>query len=346
MKKILAALLVATMIMSCMTFVSFAATAEVYTIAEYPYAAMSTFDESVWDAMDPVATKYLANFRTITGKTPPQANQTPIYSVLNATNTYFNNGTGAMGTMPAAATPNDIVVIPVYASAPGAPAVAVKATYDAKYLTPVENATISGSAVCEVKDGAFTVSSLNANPVSGMHFALYFTINAAAVGDASGNATTTVKLNVVENANYTIGNQETAVKLTGLVAGVEESNDMTAADYAAIEGINTGIITADKAALNEFLKGFDNATAVDTDANIDSYVALFANVGEYDNVAEVGFSYKTTTGKTGYAAIDPVDGKIGGIFYGLSTALEGLEVTLVVKLTNETVLDTEVITIK
>jgi len=245
MKKILAVCLIMLILMSCITFVSYAADCEVYTIPIYPYSEMASFDVENWVITDPLAHIYYSRYRSVTGLNPPQAMETPIYNAIANTFNYCNTAIGEPGIMPTTATTLDLVAFPIYVN--GCSSTTNKLQYDTRYLN-FKTVVGYNSSYYDLNESG-TLGSVNIsgyNPeytdIDGLFMVALFAVKDGG-GDADGNAITSIKFESINNVNSAnknavVGNNVMDVCISGLTVGAPNVQIKSEVDKYIIEQVS------------------------------------------------------------------------------------------------------------
>ncbi len=242
MKKILATLLVATMLLSCLTFVGFADDKALFTSATYPFNTQITVTETEDEFGDPITAYSFA--------TPLE---TKWYAAMRAfasagayTTTDFdkamNKAYQGKGEAPElVVTKKQLVAFPIYAFDAGIRTINATFTIDDSLLTPMPaNDKTFGTQT--INDGKLNLVYANDAAESGFIGNVYFVVNEDAVGDSTGAAVAKIIMNATGNdyrgdaGKYNITYETMSISLTGLTLGAdpepEEPEDVTEDDVA------------------------------------------------------------------------------------------------------------------
>ena len=321
MKKILATLLVATMLLSCMTFVSFAANYTVTTIANFPYADMAP--GGAGDDLDEVGTyyyDYILDKYGVKEKNGDDITTEELFAALWSK--YYDEADDVV--LPTATKVGELVMLPILVENMGT--VTVNIDWDPAFLTYAGFAGEYSAAVkgLDEVNGAVNFNGINmdAEDITGVWGAVFFTVNDAE-GDADGLATTDVTYTVEEakscgGTNATVVNNKCTFALKGLKPGAPVVTKPSLADEATIAAIeDTFTAFVPSGALVEGLEG-------------DAFAAVFGtfDAAAYaEKVVDYGFYYVagSTELRNADKSVKTDDGKFGCIFYGTKWAIENGE---------------------
>ncbi len=340
MKKILATLLVATMLLSCISFVGFAADVSVNTISKFQFDDMTTTKKGKnVNYNDDFVNAYYDYYSEIAEWDDETDNwASPILCFLDE-NCVENNETS--GT-PITVTPDDVVLFPIYAK--NVQTTTVDIAWDTDYLTFVD---VGGEYSPGVKDGTLnqsagtaTVACITslANDIDGLGLYVIFNIKEGAKGDKDGNATTaiTMAFNPVNKtvsrvdpaATPALGTSSMSVSLTGLEKVAEPVEDvyMTETEVKEAATSATAVSKADYAsnwAGSMTIVSGDDKDVTDAEA----YSAVFATIAvpTGKKVDARGFVLIDAEGNETFYAADAstitAAGQFGMAFFGTKDSL-------------------------
>ena len=334
MKKLLATLIVAVMLISCVSVVSFAAGSTITTIAAYPYAALGTVVDE--ELTDDIGLYYYENFRGITGLSSKNAKATEIYGLL-ATGIADDES----ATIPASV--GDYVFFPLTVSEVGS--FSVNVTWDATYLTYVGCTDDYNGQVKDVTTNSLNFNGFNSagENVNGILGALLFSVNTTAEGDEKGEASTAISFTIDEvkgmgNVDASIVTGTMTAKIKGLVPGsttptkpekVTGDDDTTAGAVTIGDAVTMADVSGFTAAAGDdatLLAGKANVINNDGDpALYDGTYQIFFGKNDFSGVstapAKVGLAlYEDGNFKGLYEAQSIISDKWGILFYGLNSS--------------------------
>lgn len=322
MKKILATLLVASMLLSCMAVVSFAADIEVYTEAKYPYAQMGKFDMYTW-SRDPVGTAYQNNFVPVTGIMPP--NSTPIFGALV-------NAQGTDAAIPETATDKDMIVFPIYGKTLTSLTINVK--YDTAVLEPNYSVLATANMKMLSDDNGMVklqASSGTAGDVTGLYAMIMFKVKQGLTGDAEGKMTTDITLipdgAIIANGKEVPGAVGEVSKMTVYLSGLEKGTAVADPEVTeeTKEVLGTAYSVKGGCTADSFAEiPTDRIVAVDTYSwdKYGVYQIYFGSVPAgyafNEDTDEIGMKFTVNGEDRGYkAAKSIIDGKFGILIFGM-----------------------------
>lgn len=342
MKKLLATLLVAAMLLSCMSLIVLADAPSFYTDAKFAASsAFVTYTEkkgavkSYDDAFGGAFYDYVAGAVNY-----PVGTAVSTDSLFNAMwmacdyddsdTEYIDNFTS----YPYASKPGEYVAVPIYAN--NVCAYKVEAQYDTDYLTLVDcTCGTFNPAIATTNDGVAT-------PLSGYIGMFVFTVNSA-TGDEDGKATTNVVLNLTlcadPDTNSLLdskGNLTCAIDLAGLTPSASTKPAKVTGDDDTAAGavtVSDAVVLADTSAFTA--AAGDDAALLASKANVvnndgdptlyDGTYQIFFGKNNFSGVStapdKVGLAlYEGTTLKGLYEAQSfSADGKWGILFFGLNS---------------------------
>lgn len=355
MKKILATLLVATMLLSCLTFVGFAADVEVYTLSAFDFADLSYTPAGRVNVFnDPFASAYYDYVSTKIAY-PYSAS-----AFMASLDTALYGGSHTVETL----TKDEYVIVPIYVK--GASSLTVYVTYDEDVFTPdisnqiKFNVNASGSVGIVDNSVVFNLATGSLGDQTGFFGAVPFQVKSDAVGDKDGNATATFSLTFandgkVANKAETLGSLGLAttmsVSLTGLEKGAEEDKEDTVIaqeDVNAMTAAATERVTiAENSNLEDILGDKVQSLNGDTDiSKATAYKAVFATINLTDKITEgveFGFVLRDKNGVGAdrfFKATAQYGGKYGVAFFGTPEVLGWYEAIPAVKVNGQLLLNT------
>lgn len=341
MKKLLATLLVAVMIMSCLSVVSFAADGDsIYTVEQIelspvykttrPYRFMDDFTNDYYSSL----VKYSESDESIW--------ESAILCALDDLNTAKGgaDATAAFNALENKYTSTDFIAVPIYTGIDEVCFVNVNIEYDPAYVTPVKGIGLAPDYQNDEEEGVFLTNYAVGEPLAAGYIgSLYFAVNAATdnnKGNEAGEKEITFDIAVGTGTNApadkdgapvsaSVGNEIAKATITGLLEGeAAEAPKMEAEDVEAIE--TSKIVYAGE----DTFANFKNAYGLGVDVAADyteemSYVCAFGTVDTTKEADEYGFKLTTSYGKVikGKAVNVSAEGKFGIVFYGADYVLEG-----------------------
>lgn len=348
MKKILATLLVAVMVLSLVPMMAFAATPSVYTIESFPYAGMTDVDNdgAAYLYYNGILDKY-----NVKEKSGDEITAEPVFSAVW---TAYYDETEA--TVPTSVGVGETVVFPILTEDVGTVNVYVSWDVSALKFDGVYGDYTPNYKDLDEETGKAQINGLTtgATDVTGAFIGVKFTVLDSKKGATDGTGTTKISftqdpINATENRAQvaaTVGVSEMTVNVSGLTPGSDpepsEKTDMTADDLgsesapiaAPASKLDASGFTTD-AASNPVVSG-DGADVT----TADKYSCVFATitVGEDKNApAAIGMVLIDAEGAaTFYEAKNAVDGKFGIAFFGTETTLGLYKAAPAVKLSDGT----------
>lgn len=342
MKKLLATLIVATMLISCMSLIVFADAPSFYTDAKFAASsAFVTYTEkkgavkSYDDDFGAAYYDYVSNALNYPAGTAVATDS--LFNAMWMACDYDDSDVEFIDnftSFPYASKPGEYVAVPIYAN--NVCAYKVTASYDTDYLTLVD-ITCGTANVAEAltNDGV-------ANPLNGFIGMFVFTVKDA-TGDAEGKATTNVTLNLALCADPdtnsllgSVGNLTCAIDLAGLTASGGTKPEKVTGD----DDTTTGAVTIGGAVTMADVSGFtaaagDDAALLAGKANVvnndgdpalyDGTYNIFFGKNDFSGVTtapdKVGLAlYEDGNFKGLYEAQKIINDKWGILFYGLNSS--------------------------
>lgn len=336
MKKILATLLVATMIMSCMSFVSFAASFTSFSnmLSDNGLYAFDAVEESFSDAFYAYA-PFVEGEKGLSSKSKKtsyaNSGKDPIYTYV------YNEDIEADKVTAIDATTDAYIMMPIIVDE-----ALVGCDFDITYNKDLLTfAGLSSDFMSDYLDKSdsnetgLTTIGVSQEP-EGLVAAAFFTVNAEYVGDVDGKATATIVADctsakvLATDAQIadTVEDLVMTVDIINLVPGAPaEEEKPSLADEATIDAIEATFKSFTVAADSDLIK--DNGIE-----GADAYVAVFGEIdltekAYAEKIVDYGFYYVAGSNKLKNAdasvAEKAKNGKFGCIFYGTKWAVENGE---------------------